>query len=165
MTNRPTIRGLLDFRSDEPSSTANPKEETREYVEVDKADLAELEKWAALGIAFLKREELRRKLAPKKGRPKKHPLASDDVRRALAAWDFINNTRHRLGRPNLMMTNREIIRLLKLLENETKTPSSERLFGADEVSLEGSVSRGRTLLKIDEFWNSDVCAKLMNNLS
>lgn len=163
MTNRPTIRGLLDFRSDEPSSTANPKEETREYVEIDKAYLAELEKWAALGIAFFKREELRRELSPQKGRPKKHPLNSDDVRRALSAWNFINNTRHRLGRPDLMMTNREVIRLLKLLETKTKTPSSERLFAANEFSLEGSVSRGRTLLKIDEFWNSDVCAKLMDN--
>ena len=60
------------------------------------------------------------------------------------------------------ITNRDLILLAQEVynSNSTKDLFNERI----TATIEQSVSRGRTSLKIDENWNSEVCEKLYESL-
>ena len=60
------------------------------------------------------------------------------------------------------ITNRDLILLAQEVYNSdsTKDLFNERI----TATIEQSVSRGRTSLKIDENWNSEVCEKLYESL-
>lgn len=161
MNKPPRVRGLLDFGDAAPDSHGGDQETEYEFVEVEKYELETLERWAQFGKLAFEHKTLSDALRKPVGRPPKSTLRSDDVLRALCAWDFVRRTRIRKSNPDLNMTNREVIRLLVLLETKLEMPFADRLFGASSDTLETSLSRGRTLLEIDKFWNSEVCAKLL----
>lgn len=161
MNKPPRVRGLLDFGDTAPDSQGSDQEIEFEFVEVEKNELETLERWAQFGKLAFEHKLLSDALRKPVGRPPKSILRSDDVLRALYAWDFVRRTRIRKSNPDLNMTNREAIQLLTLLETELKMPIEDRLFGASSDTLETSLSRGRTMLKIDKFWQSEVCAKLL----
>ena len=97
-----------------------------------------------------------RKLA---GRPKLAEYQGIDCRRALAIYQHVQ-----LSIPlheRAAVTSRALINEMQHFCALGHLPSN--LFPAAHATLEASVSRGRTKLKIDQDWASSVCEKLLAN--
>lgn len=122
-------------------------------------------RWAYLGMLQEDRAILKRVFKKPLGRPKKHPYQGKDAIRAFAAWRMCGGLRDVLDKPNGIITNRELIRVISLLEDRLGVPRRERLFTAYESTNEQSLSRGKKTLEIDDNWNSKVCDKLLQEFS
>lgn len=117
-------------------------------------------RWAYIGyltelkgeIAAIKKKAGRKQLGEYKG---------IDCRRALALWKYVQFSYPPEARNKLI--NRQLINDFQNLEKNDSNPS--KLFSSMVESLEQSISRGRSKLNIDQYWNSDVCEKLTRNLS
>ena len=97
-----------------------------------------------------------RKLA---GRPKLAKYQGIDCRRALAIYQHVQLSIPQQERAAL--TSRELINEMQHFCALGHLPRD--LFPAAHATLEASVSRGRTILKIDQEWASSVCEKLLAN--
>ena len=117
-------------------------------------------RWAYIGYLT----ELRQQIASikkKAGRRQLEKYKSIDCLRALALWQYVQLSYEEKERDNL--SNRQLINDLQNIEMSSGQASG--LFSKMVNSLEQSVSRGRSELKIDKYWNSKVCEKLTRNLS
>ncbi|GAG18884.1 unnamed protein product, partial [marine sediment metagenome] len=121
--------------------------------------------WAMIGYLTDRLAELdaqTAKLKPRKGRPPKNPHDNIDANRARALWRIA----HVIGaltqksphdpRRGVKITTRQLIQLAKDV-----VPASEGLFEpyVTDTTIEQSVSRGRSILEIDDEWRSKVCEK------
>ncbi|MFD0979302.1 hypothetical protein [Tropicimonas aquimaris] len=111
------------------------------------------------------------------GQPPKHPFEGKDAQRALACWyhghilasyeagelghdikqDRITKLLRASNRRGLRATNRQLIELAKTALQWPETTSQR--------ALESSVSRGKSILEMDQFWRSKVCEELLLNSS
>ncbi|MEL7281063.1 MAG: hypothetical protein AAFY35_16570 [Pseudomonadota bacterium] len=110
---------------------------------------------AFLGLFYVAVMEAKKIQARPLGRPEKDPLLSKDAIRAFALWRMRNGFPARL---NGKISNREMIRLYRIVEESMDLPTEERLFPAG--NLESSVSRGKGILNISDDWQSVVCEKI-----
>ena len=111
--------------------------------------------WALMGKA-LEAEMLRRRPAH---RPKSDPLTHKDTLRAFAAWEMCWNLRRILGDPKAQISNRELIRVIQLVEKALCIDRDEKLF-AEGGNFDASLSRGRDILGIVADWHCQVCEEL-----
>ena len=112
-------------------------------------------------VFYWKVESALRKIKKKiNGRPKVSFFKKKDNLRVFALWymikDWPQDKRSKI-------TNRELI----LLAQEVSYSKNTKELFDDSMSsnIEQSVSRGRTALKIDADWNSEVCEKLYESIS
>lgn len=112
-------------------------------------------RWASMGKA-LEAEMLRRRPAH---RPKQDPLTHKDALRAFAAWEMCWNLRRILGDPKAHFSNRELVRVIQLVEKALDIANDERLF-PDHGNFDAALSRGRDILGIVDDWHCPVCEEL-----
>ena len=112
-------------------------------------------RWALIGMEHEAKMQLRRPA----NRPKKESITKIDSIRAFAAWRMCWHLRGLANKPNARITNRELIRVIQVVEQEKSLGAGERLF-PEHGNPEASLSRGKKILEIDGDWNSKVCEKL-----
>jgi hypothetical protein len=115
-------------------------------------------RWALIGLAMEERIMLRRPAH----RPKQDPLTHKDAIRAFAAWQMCWTIRTVLGNPKANISNRELIRIIRLVENALGIPTSEKTF-PEHGNIDASLSRGRKILEMDNDWNSEVCEEVQRS--
>lgn len=117
-------------------------------------------RWASIGFAL----EQERKLRRPAHRPKQDPMTHKDAIRAFAAWQMCWNLRRVLGNPKANISNRELIRIIRLVEKALAITASEKMF-PERGNIDASLSKGRKILGIDDDWNSKVCEEVQRTLS
>lgn len=117
-------------------------------------------RWAYIGYLTELHQQIV-SIKKKAGRKQLGKYQSIDCRRALALWEYVQLSYPKKDRNKL--TTRQLIDDLQNIEESSGQASG--LFSKMVNSLEQSVSRGRSQLKIDEHWNCIVCEKLTRNLS
>jgi len=160
MTNKKQVKGLLDYISLKPGEEAELVPNAEDYVfGIGLGATEEATRWAYKG--FLQENRDRFKSTNKKlnGRPKISFFRKKNNRRAFAIWFLMKNYRQNI---KAKISNRDLILKAQEVYNSdsTKELFNERI----TATIEQSVSRGRTSLKIDENWNSEVCEKLYESL-
>jgi hypothetical protein len=160
MTDKKQVKGLLDYISLKRGEEAELAPNSKDYVfGMGLGATEEATRWAYK--AFLQENTERFESTNKKpnGRPKISFFKKKNNRRAFALWFLMKN---RTQNKRAKITNRDLILLAQEVynSNSTKDLFSERI----TATIEQSVSRGRTSLKIDENWNSEVCEKLYESL-
>jgi hypothetical protein len=112
-------------------------------------------RWAWMGFALEQEGKLRRPAH----RPKQDPKTRKDAIRAFGAWQMCWNLRRILGNPNANIKSRELVRIIRRVEEALAIPTLERLF-PERADIDASLSRGKKILGIDDDWNSKVCEEL-----
>ena len=164
MTEKRQVRGLLDVIAAEFEGAE------WEFIEpplgLGFSTTPEARRWATIGYLTERLAELDAQTAKhkqRKGRPSKGQYEDIGCERALRLWclahhiDAIVRKAAHNPRCGVKITTRELIQLAKIVE-----PTPQRLFGTHivDTTLEQSVSRGRTILEIDDEWRSEVCEKI-----
>ncbi len=162
MTEKPKVRGLMDMIPAEIEGTERKFSDA--WLELGLGATPNARRWAKLGylteqIANLKAAQAQTK--PRRGRPSVQPHRSIDARRAFTLWwlahDLGAQTRKTARDPTrgVKIKTRKLIEWVKQIERGG-------LFRAyvSDATLEQSVARGRTILKIDDEWRSEVCEKI-----
>ena len=157
MTSKRQVRGLLEVVE------AEAKGEEWELAAQTLGDALGLglgateqaKRWALIGIEHEAKMQLRRPAH----RPKKESITKIDSIRAFAAWQMCWHLRGLANKPNARITNRELIRVIQIVEQEKSLGAGERLF-PEHGNSEASLSRGKKILEIDGDWNSKVCEEL-----
>ncbi len=121
------------------------------------------QRWAEIGYLQEQLWTLKAATKRKRGRPRKESRLSADSMRAFILWCLANGVRPTAKQLNLRpkngtrFTNRELIQEAKKLPINPVT-----LFRGNvcERTIEQSVARGRTALRINHRWQSKVCEKM-----
>jgi hypothetical protein len=156
------IRGILDLVSlaDGEEWEIEPMSEDF-VVGMGMGATKDATRWAYKGFSLEAGQAMKNVASKKSGRPQLAPYQHIDCRRAYAIWDHVNTYIEEQNRSKL--SNRGLIQELQKLETKHAQLVSKRqslLFPITTESLETSVSRGKTALKIDQTWSSEVCEKL-----
>ena len=115
-------------------------------------------RWATAGML----DELLRNQKNKKpfGRPERDFMDKVDNRRAFMLWTLVNINPIS---PNLKFaSSRELLDIMFLLRKVV--PCIKDYFPNTTDSLEPSISRGRTALRIGKMWQTKVCEKVYQDL-
>jgi len=162
MTSKKQVRGLLDVIE------AEAQGEEWELAEQALGDALGLgldtteqaKRWALIGRVY----ETQRKLRRPAHRPKQDPLTHKDANRAFGAWQMYWNLRRIFNNPKARITNRELIRIIQVVEQAKSLNAGERLF-PEHGNSDASLSRGKKILGIDDDWNSKVCEELQQSFT
>ena len=159
------VRGLLDLVSLSDSQEWELEPNSENFVfGMGLGATKDATRWAYKGFLLEAGQAVRDIASKKVGRPKIKQYETIDCRRAYAVWDHVNT--YILEEHRSKLTNRELIRRLQELEtkhDQLVSKKHSRLFPLTTANLETSVSRGKSILKIDETWSSKVCEKLHLN--
>jgi hypothetical protein len=102
-----------------------------------------------------------------KGRPKVEALASQDARRAFRLWEAVKMLREfekAHGLESTAVSNRNLIEAQMKVEPRIFAGEPDEWLFPTTVAfetLEQSVSRGKTKLKIDPDWQSELCEEIL----
>ena len=161
MTDKKQIKGLLDYISLKPGEEAEYATNSEDYVSgMGFGATKQATRWAYKGFLLESGERIEKIKKKINGRPKVSFFKKKDNLRVFALWymikDWPQDKRSKI-------TNRELI----LLAQEVSYSKNTKELFDDSMSsnIEQSVSRGRTALKIDADWNSEVCEKLYESIS
>ena len=160
MTDKKQVKGLLDYISLKPGEEAELVPNVEDYVfGIGLGATEEATRWAYKGFLQEKRERFKSTNKKLNGRPKISFFRKKNNRRAFAIWFLMKNCRQNI---KAKISNRDLILKAQEVYNSdsTKELFNERI----TATIEQSVSRGRTSLKNDENWNSEVCEKLYESL-
>jgi hypothetical protein len=152
------LRGLLDIEG----SDTDPLEHflTDLTLGLGWGATDQARRWALIGFALEQERNLRRP----PHRPKQDPITHKDAIRAFAAWQMCWNLRRILNDPKAHISNRELIRVIRHIEEMLAIPRPERLF-PERANIDASLSKGKKILGIDDDWNSQVCEEVQRTLS
>ena len=117
-------------------------------------------RWAWVGRLIEMERAIEKSLKRPAHRPRKQSYEKKDAWRAYLAWNMCWNVRRALGAPDGKISNRELIRCIRDVENKLQIPNDKRAFTSTDATCEQSLSRGKKLLEIDNNWNSEVCEKV-----
>ena len=161
MTDKKQVKGLLDYISLKPGEKAGLAPNSEDYVfGMGLWATKQATRWAYKGFLLESGERIEKIKKKINGRPKVSFFKKKDNLRVFALWymikDWPQDKRSKI-------TNRELI----LLAQEVSYSKNTKELFDDSMSsnIEQSVSRGRTALKIDADWNSEVCEKLYESIS
>jgi hypothetical protein len=162
MTSKKQVRGLLDVIE------AEAQGEEWELAEQTLGDALGLglgateqaKRWALIGMEHEAKMQSRRPAH----RPKKENITKIDSIRAFAAWHMFWHLRGLANKPNAHITNRELIRVIQIVEQTKSLDAGERLF-PERGNSDASLSRGKKILEIDDNWNSKVCEELQQSFT
>tara|TARA_B110000977_G_C10846863_1_gene404243 strand:+ start:48 stop:548 length:501 start_codon:yes stop_codon:yes gene_type:complete len=162
MTSKKQVRGLLDVVE------AEAQGEEWELAEQTLGDALGLglgateqaRRWALIGMEHEAKMQSRRPAH----RPKKENITKIDSIRAFAAWHMCWRLRGLANKPNARITNRELIRVIQVVEQAEGLDAGERLF-PERGNSDASLSRGKKILGIDANWNSKVCEELQQSFT
>lgn len=123
-------------------------------------------RWAWLGMQMEAEAAIQNTLKRPAHRPAKDPLLSKDAVRAFAVWRMCHGLRHDiLNKPNAHISTRELVALIRQVENALNVPKTHQLFSKPDQTVESSITRGKQILEIDDAWNSQFCDKLEASLT
>lgn len=147
------LRGLLHIEGSDTDAPEHALTDLALGLGLGATDRAR--QWALVGFAL----EQERKLRRPAHRPKQDPITHTDAIRAFGAWQMCWNLRRILGKPNAHIKNRELVRIIRLVEEALAIPQLEQLF-PERGDIDASLSRGKKILGIDDDWNSEVCEEV-----
>jgi hypothetical protein len=157
MSRNKQARGLLDVFGDDSNTDSDlPESAVADLVlGLGLGATEQARQWALIGRALEAKLQNRRPAH----RPKQDPVTHKDALRAFAVWQMYQNLRNLVGDPKAHITMRELIRVIRLVEDATAVPKRERMFPTGG-NFEASVSRGKDILGIDGYWNSEFCEEV-----
>ncbi len=159
------VRGILDIVSLADGEEWEFEPNSEDFVVgMGMRATKEATRWAYKGFLLEAGEAIRTAATKKVGRPHKEPYEHIDCRRAYAIWHHVNKYIPKQERSKL--TNRALIKALQELETkhaELVRKKQSRLFPITTANLQTSVSRGKSTLRIDRAWKSEVCEKLIKS--
>jgi hypothetical protein len=160
MTDKKQVKGLLDYISLKPGEEAELAPNSEDYVfGMGLGATKQATRWAYKGFLLESGERIEKIKKKINGRPKVSFFKKKDNLRVFALWYMIKNWPQD---ERSKITNRDLILLAQEVSYSKKT--KELFDDSMSANIEQSVSRGRTALKIDANWNSEVCEKLYENL-
>ncbi len=151
------MRGLLELSDDDSDTDNDPSESALADIVLGLGWGAteQAKQWALIGRALEASLQNRRPAH----RPKQDPITHKDAIRAFSAWQMCQGLRRLVGNPKAHISNRELIRAIRLVEDATAVPAREKIF-PNGGNFEASVSRGKEILGIDDDWNSQLCEEV-----
>mgnify|MGYP006883068555 CR=1 FL=1 len=156
------VRGLFDIVSLADGEEWELEPNSEDFVfGIGMGATKDATRWAYKGFLLEAGQAIKNVASKKSGRPQLAPYQHIDCRRAYAIWEHVNTYIDEQDRSKL--SNRGLIRRLQKLEAkhaQLVSKRQSRLFPITTESLETSVSRGKSTLKIDQTWSSEVCEKL-----
>lgn len=161
MTDKKQIRGLLNYISLKPGEEFEFAPNSEDYVSgMGFGATKQAIRWAYKGFLLESRERLESITHKTNGRPRKSFFLKKDTVRVFVLWFMVKDWPQS---KRAKITNRDLISLAQKVSYSNTT---QELFDESmSANIEQSVSRGRTALKIDKNWDSEVCEKQYKNLS
>jgi hypothetical protein len=162
MSSNKQVRGLLELFGDDRDTDSDPSESALADIVLGLGFGAteQARRWALIGRALEAKLQNRRPAH----RPKQDPMTHKDAIRAFSAWQMYQGLRRLVGNPKAHISNRELIRAIRFVEDKTGVPARERIFPTGG-NFDASVCKGKEILGIDDDWNSQVCEEVQRTLS
>ncbi len=162
MTSKRQVRGLLDvFEAEAQGEEWELAEQALgNALGLGLGAVEQARRWALIGMEHEAKIQARRPAH----RPKKENITKIDSIRAFAAWQMCWHLRGLSNKPDAHITNRELIRVIQVIEQTESLDAGERLF-PERGNSDASLSRGKKILEIDGDWNSKVCEELQQSFT